>query len=168
MGEGGWLVAFLVAQRLVELIVAQRNTARLRAAGAVEFGASHYPLIVALHVAWLAALGFLGHARPVNLVGLAVFVLLQAARVWTIASLGGRWTTRVLVLPGATPVARGPYRFLRHPNYWIVIAEIAVVPLALGLPFVALVFSMLNAALLFWRIRVENQALAWAQEQSTR
>lgn len=168
MGEGAWLVAFLVAQRLVELIVAQRNTARLRAAGAVEFGALHYPLIVALHVAWLAALGWLGHAQPVNLGWLAVFVVLQAVRVWTIASLGGRWTTRVMVLPGAAPVARGPYRFLRHPNYWIVIAEIAVVPLSVGLPLVALLFSMLNAALLFWRIRVENRALAWAQEQSPR
>jgi methyltransferase len=168
MGEGAWLVAFLVAQRLVELFIAQRNTARLRAARAVEFGAAHYPLIVVLHVAWLATLGFFGHERPINPIWLGVFVLLQIARVWTVASLGGRWTTRVIVLPGAATVARGPYRFLRHPNYCIVIAEIAVVPLSVGLPLVALLFSILNAALLFWRIRVENRALAWASEQSPR
>ncbi len=168
MGEGAWLVAFLVAQRLVELVVAQRNTVRLRAAGAVEFGASHYAWIVGLHVTWLSALWFAGRNHTIDRYWLAAFVLLQAARIWTIASLGGRWTTRVLVLPGAAPVARGPYRFLRHPNYWIVIAEIAVVPLSLGLPGIAALFSSLNAALLFWRIRVENQALAWAQEHSTR
>ena len=81
-----------------------------------------------------------------------------------IASLGRRWTTRVIVLPGAAPVARGPYRWLRHPNYLIVVLEIAVVPLALGLPLFALVFSLANAALLAYRIRVENQALAWATQ----
>ena len=85
--------------------------------------------------------------------------------MWVIASLGRRWTTRVIVLPGAAPVARGPYRWLRHPNYLIVILEIAVVPLALGLPLFALVFSLANAALLVYRIRVENKALAWAQAE---
>lgn len=167
MGEGPWLVAVLIVQRLAELTVARRNTARLLAAGAVEFGASHYPLIVALHAAWLAALAVAGYGQAVDRAWLAIFVLLQAARVWTIASLGGRWTTRVMVLPGAAPVARGPYRFLRHPNYAIVVLEIAVVPLALDLPAIAALFSLGNAALLAWRIRVENRALAWAMEQST-
>jgi methyltransferase len=162
MGEGAWLIVFLVMQRFAELGFAQWNTVRLRAAGGVEFGASHYPLMVALHVFWLLGLWMFGHARSVNPIWLAFFILLQAGRLWVIASLGRRWTTRVIVLPGAPPVARGPYRWLRHPNYVVVALEIAVVPLALGLPLFALVFSAANVALLAYRIGVENQALAWA------
>ncbi len=164
MGEGGWLVAFLVVQRLAELALAARNTRRLRAAGGVEFGASHYPLMVALHAFWLVGLWLLGHDRGIDPVWLAAFAVLQAGRVWVIASLGSRWTTRVIVVPGSLAVVRGPYRWLRHPNYLIVALEIAVVPLALGLPAFALVFSLLNAALLAYRIHVENRALGWAIE----
>ena len=162
MGEGAWLIAFITAQRIAELIIARRNTTRLLADGGVEYGRGHYFLIVGLHAAWLAALWLLGREHAVDRALLAVFLALQAARVWTIASLGRRWTTRVIVLPGAPLVARGPYRFMRHPNYLIVALEIAVVPLALGLPAMALVFSAANAALLVWRIRVENAALASA------
>lgn len=164
MGEGAWLVAFLIVQRLVELGLAQFNTGRLRAKGAVEFGAAHYPLIVVLHSLWLLGLWALGHDRPINTFWLAVFVLLQIGRVWVIASLGTRWTTRVIVLRGAARVARGPYRWLKHPNYLIVVLEIAVVPLALGLPMFALIFSIANAALLVYRIRIENEAWAWAAQ----
>jgi methyltransferase len=164
MGEGAWLIAFLIVQRLAELGLAQWNTVRLRATGAVEFGASHYPLIVALHAFWLLGLWMLGHNRDVDPLWLVVFVLLQAGRLWVIASLGSRWTTRVIVLPGAAPIARGPYRWLRHPNYVIVTLEIAVVPLALGLPLYALGFSLANGALLAYRIRLENKALAWASQ----
>jgi methyltransferase len=164
MGEGAWLVAFLIGQRLVELGFAQFNTGRLRAKGAVEFGAAHYPLIVVLHALWLLGLWALGHDRPVNIFWLALFALLQVGRVWVIASLGARWTTRVIVLRGAARVARGPYRWLKHPNYLIVALEIAVVPLALGLPTFALIFSIANAALLVYRIRIENEALAWAAQ----
>ena len=166
MGEGAWLIAFLIVQRLAELGLAQWNTARLRVGGGVEFGASHYPLMVALHAAWLLGLWMLGHDHPVDPLWLAVFFLLQAGRLWVIASLGHRWTTRVIVLPSASTVVRGPYRWLRHPNYVVVVLEIAVVPLALGLPLFALVFSLTNAALLAYRIRVENQALAWAASTS--
>jgi methyltransferase len=161
-GEGAWLVTFLVAQRLAELVFARWNTARLRAAGAVEFGAAHYPFMVALHAFWLFALLMAGHARAVDPFWLAVFVLLQIARLWVIATLGRRWTTRVIVQPGVTPEKRGPYRFMRHPNYLIVTLEIAAVPLALGLVMLAVGFTLANAALLACRIRVENQALAWA------
>jgi methyltransferase len=162
MGEGGYLVAFLVLQRLAELGLAHWNTVRLRALGGVEFGASHYPVIVALHAVWLLGLWVYGHDRSVDPIWLGVFIVLQMARVWVIASLGRRWTTRIIVLPGAVAVARGPYRWLRHPNYAVVIAEIAVVPLALGLPLFAVVFSAANAALLAFRVHVENQALGWA------
>ena len=162
MGEGAWLIVFLVVQRLAELGLAQWNTARLRAAGGVEFGATHYPLMVALHGLWLVGLWVFGRDHDIDRLWLAVFVLLQMARLWVIASLGPRWTTRVIVRPGLAPVTRGPYRWLRHPNYAVVLLEIAVVPLALGLPLFALAFSAANAALLAWRIRVEDAALAWA------
>jgi methyltransferase len=163
MGEGAWLIGFLVVQRLAELVLAQWNTVRLRARGGVEFGAMHYPLMVVLHGLWLLGLWMLGHERSVDPFWLSVFILLQGARIWVIASLGRRWTTRVIVLPGAAPVVCGPYRWLRHPNYFVVILEIALVPLALGMPIFALVFSLANAALLALRIRVENGALGWAQ-----
>jgi methyltransferase len=164
MGEGAWLVGFLVIQRLAELFFAESNTARLRAKGAVEFGASHYPLIVLLHACWLIGLWVLGHDRRIIWSWFVVFVLLQVGRLWVIASLGQRWTTRVLVLRGAAPVTRGPYRWIRHPNYLVVALEIAVVPLALGMPVFALIFSCANAALLAYRIRIENGALAWAAQ----
>jgi methyltransferase len=166
MGEGAWLVAFLIVQRLGELVFAQFNTNRLRAMGGVEFGATHYPLMIVLHASWLIGLWMLGKDRPVVAFWLAVFVALQVGRLWVIASLGRRWTTRVIVLPGAAPVTRGPYRWFKHPNYLIVALEIAVVPLALGLPVFALIFSIANAALLAYRIRIENEALAWAAQPS--
>jgi len=162
MNSGAWLVVFLVAQRLAELGLAQWNTLRLREKGGVEFGSTHYPLMVALHAFWLLGLWVFGRNRPIEPLWLFAFVLLQVARVWVIGSLGPRWTTRIIVMPGASPVAHGPYRFLRHPNYLIVILEIAVVPLALGLLLFALVFSLANAVLVAHRIRVENRALEWA------
>lgn len=155
-------VVLLVAlQRLVELAYARRNAARLLAAGGYEVAAGHYPLIVLLHGAWLAALFFLVPAdAPVDGRWLTLFVLLQLGRVWVMASLGGRWTTRIIVCPDAPLIHRGPYRVLRHPNYVIVAAEVAVLPLAFGAWRIALVFSILNAALLAWRLRAENRALA--------
>lgn len=164
MGEGAWLIAFLIAQRLAELGYAQWNTVNLRAKGGIEFGVRHYPLMIGLHAFWLLGLWVLGHDRGVDPFWLTLFILLQVGRLWVIATLGRRWTTRIIVLPGAAPVTCGPYRWLRHPNYLVVVLEIAVVPLALGLPVFALVFSLANAALLAYRIRVENQALAWANE----
>ncbi len=153
------ILALVTAQRLGELVLANRNTRVLKAAGAREYGARHYPLIVALHAAWLAGLWWLAWDRPVQWPWIAAFVVLQALRVWVIASLGGRWTTRIIVPPGAPRVRRGPYRFLPHPNYMVVVGEIAVLPLAFGLPAFAVVFSLLNAAVLTLRIRAETRAL---------
>src|SRR4051794_232128 len=127
------ILGFVTLQRLGELALAKRNTARPRARGAQEVGAVHYPLIVAVHTAWLAGLWYLAWDLPVNLVWFGVFVLLQAARVWVIATLRERWTTRIIVLPGAPLIASGPYRFVSHPNYCIVAAEILVLPLVFGL-----------------------------------
>jgi methyltransferase len=153
------ILALVTAQRLAELIVARRHTRALLARGAYEVGAGHYPLIVAVHVAWLAALWWLAPGRPVLWPLIGLFVLLQGARLWVLATLGERWTTRIIVLPGAPLVARGPFRFVRHPNYWIVAAEIALLPLAFALWPVALIFSLLNAAVLTLRIRAEEKAL---------
>lgn len=153
------LLAFVTAQRLGELVLARRNTRRLLARGAVEAGAGHYPFIVALHAAWLAGLWLLAWDRTVNLWLLAVFVGLQALRIWIIASLGERWTTRIITLPGQPLIRRGPYRFLSHPNYVVVAAEIFVLPTAFGLVWFALLFSALNAAMMAVRISSETRAL---------
>lgn len=155
-----WIVAAVAVQRLAELLYGRRNERRLRAAGAVEVGASHYPLIVALHVAWLAALMATAGTAEISWPLMALFGLLQGLRLWVLVTLGRYWTTRILTLPGAPLVVRGPYRFCRHPNYLVVAAEIAVLPLALGAWRMAVAFSLLNGILLAWRIRVEDQALA--------
>jgi len=157
------LLAFVTIQRIGELVLAHRNTARLKARGAVETGAEHYPLIVGLHAAWVVGLWALAWDRPVNMGWLAVFLVLMALRIWTLASLGERWTTRIITLPGEPRVRRGPYRFISHPNYVVVVGEVAVLPLAFGLNVYALVFSFLNASVLWIRIRAENAALAAAE-----
>lgn len=159
IGEGAFLIGFVALQRLAELVLSARNAKGLFARGGVEFGRAHYPVLVAVMVAWLVTLALLGAARPVDPWWLAIFVLLQAARIWVLATLGERWTTRVIVLPGLPLVTGGPYRVLRHPNYWIVIAEIVVVPLSLGLWWVAAVFAVLVGAVLAVRIRCEEKAL---------
>ena len=153
------LLAFVTLQRLVELPIAAANTKRLLAAGGHEVGAGHYPLLVAVHVAWLATLCWLAPGRPIDLLFLALFALIEAGRVWVLRTLGPRWTTRIIVVPGEKLVASGPYRFLNHPNYLVVIGEIAVLPLVFGLWQIALLFSLLNAAALTVRIRAENAAL---------
>jgi methyltransferase len=153
------VLAFVSLQRLAELGLARRNTRLLMAKGAVEVGRRHYLPMVVLHAGWLLGLWLLAPARPLNPALLLVFALLQAARLWVLASLGDRWTTRIIIVPGAPLVASGPYRFLRHPNYCIVAAEILVLPLAFGLVAFAMVFSVLNAAILWLRIRAEDAAL---------
>ena len=161
------VLALVTLQRGFELVLARRNTARLMARGAVEVGAVHYPLIVAMHAVWLAGLWLLAWNRPVNLVWLGLFVVLQAGRLWVLASLGPRWTTRIIILPGEPLVRRGPYRFFSHPNYMVVAGEILVLPLAFGLLVFGLVFSVLNAGILFIRIRTEQIALADGQQAVT-
>ena len=161
------VLALVTLQRGFELVLARRNTARLMAQGAVEVGAAHYPLIVGMHAAWLAGLWLLGWNRPVNLWWLGVFILLQAGRLWVLGSLGPRWTTRIIILPGAPLVRRGPYRFFSHPNYMVVAGEILALPLAFGLVVFGLVFSLLNAGVLFIRIRTEQIALADGQQPAT-
>jgi methyltransferase len=156
------IVCGLVAlQRLVELRYAAANTRALLARGAVEIGASHYPLFIALHGSWLLCTAIVALATHAQtdwwLVGL--FAVLQGARLWVIATLGSYWTTRIITLPGAPLVRTGPFRLVRHPNYLVVTIEIATLPLAFGEWAVAIVFTVLNAALLAYRIREEERAL---------
>jgi methyltransferase len=154
------ILTLVTLQRLGELVLARRNTRRLLARGAVEVGAGHYPLLVTMHAAWLIALWVDGYDQPVDPLPLLAFIGLQGLRWWILATLGQRWTTRIIVLPGAPLVAEGPYRYIAHPNYVVVGAEIALLPLALHLPWIALVFSALNAMILVVRIRAESHALA--------
>ena len=150
---------FIVSQRLGELVIAKRNTSYLLERGATEYGATHYPFMVALHTLWIVALVLSGHDKQVVWSWLIVFAVLQMFRVWILVTLGKRWTTRVIVID--EPLVRaGPFRFFRHPNYMLVIAEIFVAPMALGLWQVAAVFSILNAVMLLIRIKVEEKALA--------
>lgn len=155
------ILALVAAQRLAELIHAQHNTRALLARGAVEVGRAHYPLFVVLHAGWLLAILLaLPHPAPVYWLPLAGYIVLQGLRVWTVVSLGPYWTTRIITMAHAPLVRRGPYRFVRHPNYIIVTGEIALLPLVFGEVWVAVVFTILNAAVLFWRIREEENALA--------
>lgn len=156
------ILALVTLQRLGELWLSNRNTKRLLAKGAHEVGRRHYPLIVAVHALWLAALWALARNQPVSASWLVLYVLLQVARVWVIATLGERWTTRIIILPGAPLVRSGPYRFVNHPNYLVVAGEIAVLPLVFGFWDLALIFTFLNAAVLSIRIADENKALGRA------
>jgi len=157
----GAILGLVTLQRLGELLLSRRNTGRLLAQGAHEIAPGHYPLIVALHAAWLVGLWYLavwGANVDVSVGWLSLFVVLQGLRVWVIATLGPRWTTRIIVLPGAPLVREGPYRLVSHPNYCIVAAEILVLPLCFGLVWYGIVFSVLNALVLRIRIRAEEAA----------
>lgn len=147
-------------QRAAELVLARANTRWLLARGGIEAAPRHYPFMVIVHAAWLGTLWIYGRDQPVEAIAACGYGLVQLVRVWIIATLGRRWTTRIIVLPGAPLIKDGPYRFIPHPNYLVVTAELALLPLALGLPSVALVFTILNALILAVRIRAEDRALA--------
>lgn len=154
------LFAYVVIQRLAELAYANANTRRLMAEGGREYGADHYPLFIVLHTGWLMAIALFGDPseRP-DMLLINLFIASQTFRFWTLASIGRWWTTRIISAPHFPKVKRGPYRFIKHPNYALVVVEIALLPLILGAPAMALTFSILNAALLWMRIRVENSVL---------
>ncbi len=158
------ILALVTAERMAELLLARRNTARLIRQGAVEFGAAHYPLVVALHAAWLTGLWLVARDQPVQPFWLGLFALLQIGRGWVLLTLRERWTTRIIVAPGHALIRHGPYRFMAHPNYAVVAGEIAILPLTFGLVYYSFSFSILNAVILAIRIKAENVAL----RQSTR
>jgi methyltransferase len=154
------ILVLVVLQRVWELWYAARNTRALKARGAIEYGRAHYPLLVLLHASWLIAVAIGIRFDPaVRVFPLVLFVLVQGLRVWVLATLGPYWTTRIITVPEAPLVNRGPYRFIRHPNYLVVVTEIALLPLVFGQMRNAIVFSVLNGAILAWRIHIEDATL---------
>ena len=170
MTSAEFILALVTLQRAAELVVSSRNTSTLRARGAFEVAPRHYPFVVAVHAGWLISLWIFGHDQPLNgfVSELLIYLALQGFRLWVMWTLGARWTTRIIILPGEPLVAAGPYRLLQHPNYAVVAGEIAILPLVLGLPWLALIFTAVNATVLFIRIRAENQALAAARTMLVR
>jgi methyltransferase len=158
------ILGAVTLQRIAELVVSNHNTRWLLAGGAVEAAPRHYPLVVAVHAAWLLSLWVFGRNQPVNVAALLIYLGLQGLRFWVMWTLGPRWTTRIIVLPERPLVSAGPYRFLSHPNYAVVAGEIATLPLVLDLPLLATLFTILNAVVLAIRIRAENRALAASRE----
>lgn len=152
------ILLLVTLQRVAEVAWARRNARRLLARGAVESGEEHYPILVGLHAAWLAGLWWLAWDRPADLWLLGAYLLVQPLRIWTLASLGPRWTTRILTLPGEPPERRGPHRFVPYPYYVVLVLEVALLPLVFGLGAFALVFTFLNASALVVRIRAEADA----------
>jgi methyltransferase len=162
------ILSLVTLQRLAELYIARRNTKRLLDRGGFEIGSNHYPFIVALHALWLAGLWYLViYQNPVvQLPWISAYLVLEAARGWIIAALGSRWTTRIIVVPAETLVEEGPYKYFRHPNYLVVAGEIFILPMAFGLWWFAIGFGVVNIALLWWRIRAEDEALKPLREDA--
>ncbi len=166
MVNRAYLVA-LVVERLVELVLSKRNAARAFARGGVEVGQTHYRVMTAFHTLFIIACAL--EARPFDPVLFFAFLPgalgAQGLRWWAIRTLGERWNTRVIVVPGEQPVTGGPYRFLKHPNYLAVVIELFCVPMMMGAFFTAIAFSLGNALLLYVRIRAEERALGpqWQQ-----
>jgi methyltransferase len=159
------IVGLVALQRLCELLYAERNTRLLKRRGATEIGRQQYPLFILLHGAWLLTLVTLVPAHyPVRWSLLVLFIGLQLMRLWVVATLGRFWTTRIITIGDAPVVTHGPYRFVRHPNYLIVIVEIATLPLAFDAFTIAGAFTLLNVPLLAWRMKLEDEALAPRRE----
>ena len=168
MSAAEFILGLVTLQRVGELILSHHNTRRLMDRGAIEVAPRHYPLMVAVHTAWLISLWVFDHDQPLHVIALSFYLVLQGLRSWVMRTLGARWTTRIIVLPERPLVSAGPYRYLSHPNYAVVIGEIAVLPLVLGLPWLAIIFTILNAVVLVIRIRAENRALAASREITLR
>ncbi len=158
-----FILGFVIIQRLVELVVAKRNEKAMRAKGAYEVGASHYKFMILLHasffVSFLVEVVFFKSVLTPYYGLLAVFLLLQLFRVWCLVSLGTFWNTKIIILPGANVVVKGPYAFIRHPNYLVVCLEIAILPIMFQAYVTAIAFTILNLLMLSVRIPIEEKAL---------
>ncbi len=154
------LISILIMQRVLELLIARRNEKWLLKNGAVEYGQRQYPFIVVLHILFIASLiteYSIKQKTGLNVIFLSIYIVLITLKIWTIASLGKYWNTKIFRIPGMTPVVKGPYKFLKHPNYIIVMGEIAAIPLIFNLCFTAALFSILNAVMLTVRIKDEDR-----------
>ena len=159
-------MGLLIAQRFSELYISARNESHLRKQGGLEYGQSHYPYMVAMHtlffISMIAEFVFLPGNHEISYFILVILMALLALKFWIISVLGSFWTTKIIRVPGSTPVAKGPYRYFKHPNYAEVVLEIAAIPLVFHLVYTAILFSLLNAAILYVRISAENKA--WAEK----
>lgn len=158
------IFTFVIFQRIIELNIARKNALKAKALGGYEIGQEHYPLIVIMHVTFLLSLAvetiIRGHYRlPPVFAFLTIFLLAQVLRIWVIISLGKMWNTRIILIPESKPVTWGPYRYLKHPNYLVVVLEFITLPLSFGALWTALFFSILNLAILKRRIKIEEAGL---------
>jgi methyltransferase len=156
-------ITFFIIQRLSELLIARRNERWLLAKGAVQYGREHYPFMIALHTLFIGSIiteYILRGEPPIDWIFLLVFIAVLSFKFWALYSLGKYWNTKIYRIPGIRPVKKGPYKFLKHPNYMEVVCEIAVIPLIFHLYYTAMICSVLNAIMLTVRIRVENKV--WA------
>ena len=157
-------IALLITLRLTELYISNRNEKWLLSQGAIEYGRGHYPFVVALHTLFIASLVaeyfFNDAPHPVSYLFLTMVVVLLLFKWWILSSLGKYWNTRIYRIPGSVAVKKGPYKFIRHPNYVDVVCEIAIIPLVFHLYYTAVIFSVLNAIMLTVRIKEENNV--WA------
>lgn len=158
------ILSLVIVQRLLELVIARKNEKRMLAKGAYEVGANHYPYMIALHTGFFISLivevvYFERGLSPYFLWLFIIFLAVQALRIWCLASLGPFWNTKIIILPGANVVAKGPYLYIRHPNYVVVCIEIALLPLMFGAYFTAITFTILNFLMLAVRIPTEERAL---------
>jgi len=152
-------ISFFILQRLSELFIARRNEKWLLSQGAVQYGQEHYPFMIALHTLFIGAIiceFILRGQPPIDWLFLAIYLLVLFFKFWALASLGKYWNTKIYRIPGVYPVKKGPYKFLKHPNYMEVVCEVAIIPLVFHLYYTAIIFSLLNAVMLWVRIRVEN------------
>ena len=157
-------LALLIAQRLNELYISKKNEKWLLAQGAVEYGREHYPYMVAMHTLFIVSLiaeYYLTGGHPVNYIFLGLLIVLITFKYWLLNTLGTYWNTRIYRIPGTIPVKKGPYKLFKHPNYVDVVCEIAIIPLVFHLYYTAIIFTVLNAVMLWVRIGVENKV--WAE-----
>ncbi len=155
-------ISFIILLRIVELLYSKSNEKWLLQNDAIEYGKEHYPFIVALHVLFILSL-IIEYAlhQPIyfNFFLLVIYFFLLAFKIWIILSLGKFWNTRIYRITGVHLIRKGPYKYFKHPNYVVVIAEIVVIPLIFNLYYTAAIFTLLNAIMLFVRIKEENKAL---------
>lgn len=158
-------ITFIVLQRLSELIIARRNEKWLLSQGAIQYGREHYPFMIALHTLFIGAIiaeYVWRGGPPIDGLFLIIYLLVLSFKFWALGSLGKYWNTKIYRIPGVYPVKKGPYKFLKHPNYMEVVCEVAIIPLVFHLYYTTIVFSLLNAIMLWVRINVENKV--WAMK----
>ncbi|PKF88680.1 isoprenylcysteine carboxyl methyltransferase [Bacillus sp. BA3] len=166
------LIILIAIQRLVELYIAKQNEKQLKAAGAVEYGESHYRWMVLMHLSFFIVLIIEVIVLERNMSGLwpiwlTLFLIAQSGRIWVIRSLGKHWNTKIIVVPDADVVIKGPYKYFKHPNYIIVATEILVISLLFNAYYTAIIFSLLNVWMMTVRIPLEEKALKEHTEYST-